>query len=361
MPGSDPAETTAATFCATLVDEWSRAGLTDAVVAPGSRSTPLAVALADDGRLRVHVHHDERSAGFLALGLGLATSRPAVVVCTSGTAAVELHPAVVEAHQAKVPMLVCTADRPPELHGVGAPQTIDQLRLYGSAVRRFLDPGVPDPALAGTWRSLAAEAVEATLASPPGPVQLNLALRDPLVGRPGPLPAGRPAGRPWQRPVIATQAAPDALDALAAGMAGHRGVIVAGGGIDDPMAVHTLARALGWPILADPRSGCRTPEGRTISHADALLRVPDLAEQLRPEVVLRLGSLPASKVVGQWLAGLDAWQVALEADGTAVRPRPPARRLGGRPAGSGLRGPGRPGADVDRAGGRGLGRALVAR
>ena len=120
--GAPDAGDVAATFCATLVDEWVRCGLTDAVVAPGSRSTPMALALVRDDRMRVHVFHDERSAAFCALGLGLATGRPALVLCTSGTAAVELHPAVVEAHQAAVPMLAVTADRPPELHrGRGAP------------------------------------------------------------------------------------------------------------------------------------------------------------------------------------------------------------------------------------------------
>ncbi|HTN81603.1 MAG TPA: thiamine pyrophosphate-binding protein, partial [Acidimicrobiales bacterium] len=120
------ATTTAASFCATLVDEWARAGLTDAVVCPGSRSTPLAVALAADPRIDVHVHHDERSGAFTALGLGLASGHPALVLTSSGTAAVELHPAIVEAHQSAVPLIAATADRPPELQGVGAPQTIDQ-------------------------------------------------------------------------------------------------------------------------------------------------------------------------------------------------------------------------------------------
>src|SRR5262245_41307162 len=133
-----------ATFAATLVDEWVRAGITDAVVCPGSRSTPLAIALVADGRLRVHVHHDERAAGFVALGIGLATGAPALVLTTSGTAAVELHPAVVEASMAGVPLVVCTADRPPELWQVGAPQTVDQTHLYGRAVRWFADPGTPD-------------------------------------------------------------------------------------------------------------------------------------------------------------------------------------------------------------------------
>ena len=312
-------ETTAATFCATLVDEWVRAGMTDAVIAPGSRSTPMALALEADGRLRLHVHHDERSASFMAVGLGLASGRPALVLTTSGTAAVELHPAVVEAHEAKVPLLVCTADRPPELHGVGAPQTVDQQHLYGGSVRLFLDPGVPDPTASASWRSIAADVYRRTVDRPPGPVHLNLPFRDPLVGTAAALPPGRADGGPWHRPVVRTDALPiESLDALAA--RGARGVIVAGGGIDDAEGVQELSRALGWPVLADPRSGARVPAAYTVSHFDEILRVPALADRLRPEIVLRLGSLPASKVLGQWLAGLDAWQVGIEEDGTRYDP-----------------------------------------
>src|SRR5688500_7157147 len=131
-----------ATFAATLVDEWVRCGVRHAVVAPGSRSTPLALAIAADDRLQLHVHHDERAAAFLALGIGLGSGVPAIVLTTSGTAAVELHPAVVEAHQGRVPMVVCTADRPPELHGVGAAQTVDPTHLFGRAARWFAEPGV---------------------------------------------------------------------------------------------------------------------------------------------------------------------------------------------------------------------------
>src|SRR5690606_16510783 len=134
-----------------LVDEWVRRGVEHAVVAPGSRSTPLALALVADGRLRVHVHHDERAAGFVALGIGKATGVPALVLTTSGTAAVELHPAVVEASYADVPLIACTADRPPELQAVGAPQTIDQAHLYGRAPRWYADPGVADDATRDTW------------------------------------------------------------------------------------------------------------------------------------------------------------------------------------------------------------------
>ena len=321
---SDPPETTAVTFCATLLDEWVRAGVSDVVLAPGSRSTPMVLALAAEPRLRMHVHHDERSAGFVALGLGVATGRPAVVLTTSGTAAVELHPAVVEAHEARVPLIVCTADRPPELHGVGAPQTIDQQQLFGRSVCWFADPGVPDAATSSTWRPLAAEAYNRAVRGPgrpAGPVHCNLAFREPLVGEVGTLPPGRDGGRPWEQPVVQADALPvDSLDALAAGLAGRRGIIVAGAGIDDPAAVMALGRAAGWPVLADPRSGCRIPTESTISHADALLRVPEVADRLRPEVVLRLGALPASKVLGQWLAGLEVWQVAIEADGARFDP-----------------------------------------
>ena len=313
--------TVAATFCATAVDEWVRGGVTDAVVAPGSRSTPLALALAADERVRVHVHHDERAAGFVALGIGLATGRPAIVLTTSGTAAVELHPAIVEAHHAKVPLLAITADRPPELQDVGAPQTIDQTHLYGSAVRWFAEPGVPDDATRDQWRSIVADALRHAVDSPPGPVHLNLAFRDPLVGEPGSLPPGRPGGASWHG---AVEVRPEPVDldlgSLTDAVAGRTGVIVAGGGIDDPDGVHLLASLLHWPVLADPRSGCRVPREATVSHFDAVLRVAGDRAALRPEVVLRLGSLPASKVLGQWLASLDAWQVGIEADGTRFDP-----------------------------------------
>lgn len=299
-----------ATFAATLVDEWARAGVTDAVVAPGSRSTPMLVAL-DRSAIRVHVVLDERSAGFVALGLGKASGRPAVVVTTSGTAAVEVHPAVVEAHHAGVPLIVVTADRPAELHGVGAPQTVEQDGLFGAAVRWTASPGVPDRAVADTWRSLAARAVAEALGG--GPVHLNLAFREPLLGDVVDMPPGRPDGRPWhgvaqhgvaQHGVAQPQEAVRSFELPAV----ERGIIVAGAGISDPAAVHSLAARLGWPVLADPLSGCRTPGPLTVAAADALLRT-DVVAGWRPEVVLRLGRSWASKVMGQWLARLGVPQV----------------------------------------------------
>jgi 2-succinyl-5-enolpyruvyl-6-hydroxy-3-cyclohexene-1-carboxylate synthase len=298
------AVTTQSTFCATLVDEWVRAGVGHAVIAPGSRSTPMALALAADGRLAVHVHHDERAAGFVALGVGLRTGRPAVVLTTSGTAAAELHPAMVEASQAGVPLVACTADRPPELQDIGAPQTIDQTHLFGAAVRWFCEPDVPaDP---GIWRSLGARAMAEAMGAGgrgPGPVHLNLAFRDPLVGEAGPPPPGRADGSPWHRVAAGTSPDPAAIDELAAMLANRRGAIVAGGGDGDPTDVHALAERLGWPVLADPRSGARLPLVTTVAHADALVRVESwaTAPAHRPEVVLRLGAPHASKVLGQWL------------------------------------------------------------
>ncbi|HET9611054.1 MAG TPA: 2-succinyl-5-enolpyruvyl-6-hydroxy-3-cyclohexene-1-carboxylic-acid synthase, partial [Acidimicrobiales bacterium] len=340
-PAPSPTDVQAA-FAATLVDEWVRAGLTDAVVCPGSRSTPLALALADDGRVRVHVHHDERSGAFLAVGLGLAAGHPAVVLTTSGTAAAELHPGVVEADLAAVPLLVCTADRPPELRDVGAPQAIDQVHLFGRSVRWYGDPGVPEAAGAGRWRPLAARAHAATRGARPGPVHLNLPFREPLVGTPGPLPPARGAG-PWvgtldaggSRPAVGRLAAggahpavggpgrerepgagvPAAVADLVGDLAGRRGLIVAGLAALDGPAVHAAAAALGWPVVAEPRSPAWIAAATLVGHVDALLRSPRAATALRPDVIVRLGAPGSSRVVNEWLAGSGAVEVVAGAPG----------------------------------------------
>ena len=297
-----------AAYAATLVDEWVRAGVAHAVVCPGSRSTPLAVALAAHPGITVHIRLDERSAAFVALGLGLSTGGPAVLLTTSGTAAVELHPAIVEADLGGVPMLACTADRPPELHEVGAPQTIDQTRLYGSSTRWFFEPGVADEATSHTWRSIASRSVAEALSGPagPGPVHLNLAFRDPLLPSSTPTPPalpGRPGDAPWHRAGVAPSPAPDSVIAELAG-AGRRGVIVAGAGGGDPEAVRGLSRALGWPVLADPRSRVRTDSAEVVGAADGILRSAEFTRRFVPDVVLRLGAPWVSKVVNEWLADL---------------------------------------------------------
>jgi 2-succinyl-5-enolpyruvyl-6-hydroxy-3-cyclohexene-1-carboxylate synthase len=320
-----PADVQAA-FSATLVDEWVRAGVTDAVVAPGSRSTPVLAALAADGRIRLHVVLDERSAGYVALGLGLASGVPAPVVTTSGTASVELHPALVEADLAGVPMLAVTADRPPELHGVGAPQTVAQDALYAGITRWEVSPGVPDVAAVDSWRSLGSRLVATAVGGPggPGPVHVNLAFREPLLGDPTvvAVPAGRADGRPWHQvaPALAPRADLEVVELVAA-RAGRRGLIVAGGGAGDPDVVLALGRRLGWPILADPRSGCRLAVEGVVGAADALLRAAPVRDWT-PEVVLRVGRPAASKVLGQWLTDLpaDVLQILVDPDAAWADP-----------------------------------------
>jgi 2-succinyl-5-enolpyruvyl-6-hydroxy-3-cyclohexene-1-carboxylate synthase len=273
-----------ATFAATLVDEWVLGGVTDAVICPGSRSTPMALALA--ARLRVHIRLDERSAGFYALGLAMANGVPTVICVTSGTAGAELHPAVVEAHQGRVPLIVCTADRPPELHHVGASQTIDQVGLFTTSTRWFSDPGVPEASQAHAWRPLGARAVAEATEGPlgPGPVHLNLAFREPLVGEPDPLPERK-------GPVLVTS-----HRVPTASLAG-RGLIIAGGGaVSDPSQLLLLGERLGWPVLADPRSGARL-EG-TLAAADAIVR----ATPPRPDTIVLLGTPWLSKALGDYVA-----------------------------------------------------------
>ena len=298
MPASDPAVIGAAnaTFAATLVDEWIRCGVRHAVVAPGSRSTPLALALAERQELALHVIHDERVAAFTALGIGLATGVPAVLVCTSGTAAVNFHPAVVEAGLSDVPLLVCTADRPPELRGVGAPQTIDQVDLYRRAVRWSHDALPPDASDPSEWRPLAQRAFAS---AERGPVHLNLPFREPLVGTPNLLPEelGPPLSVP--RGVAST-------GALDAGFDRPRGVIVAGGRSGVPATdIAALAERLRWPILADPPSGLRG-DPRAVTAFDSMLRDASFAGAHVPELVIRFGRPPASKVLTQWVVAADA-------------------------------------------------------
>lgn len=324
-----------------LVDELARAGVTDAVLAPGSRSAPLAMALHAEARIRLHVEIDERSAAFLAVGLAKAGGRPAAVVSTSGTATANFHPAVVEADHARVPLLVLTADRPPELRHTAANQTIDQIKLYGSNVRWFVEVGAPDPSglevgaaevgaggLASAvpyWRSLAARAVATARGRPPGPVHLNLAFREPLVpdadeGPGNGLLAGRPAGRPW---TVATPAKPalaeETVHALTERVAGaKRGLLVVGDTTAAPAPLLALAAAAGWPVIAEPLSGARAGD-HAISTAHHLLASPTFAADHRPDLVLRVGRIGLSKPL---LAFLDAGvpQVLVDPDGVWLDP-----------------------------------------
>jgi 2-succinyl-5-enolpyruvyl-6-hydroxy-3-cyclohexene-1-carboxylate synthase len=306
-------------FARTLVDELMRGGLREVVLAPGSRSAPLAIALYDRASdpgagLRLHVRIDERSAAFLALGLAKASGRPAALVCTSGTAAANFHPAVIEADESGVPLLVLTADRPPELRGTGANQAIDQLKLYGGAARWFAEAGVPEarPGMNAYWRSLASRAWAAASGADggfPGPVHLNLPLRDPLVpglpdaaaaagpgGWPEPLD-GRPGGAPWTRQAGAGPGGtgPGGTGSAGAGPGGtldlpwtERGVILAGDGVADPAALLRLAAAAGWPVLAEPSSGARQGP-HALGAYQYLLEHPAFLAAHRPDLVVWAG------------------------------------------------------------------------
>jgi 2-succinyl-5-enolpyruvyl-6-hydroxy-3-cyclohexene-1-carboxylate synthase len=317
-----------ATFCATLVDEWVRRGVRHAVVAPGSRSTPFAVALVSRPELAVHVVHDERAAAFVALGLGL-DGAPAVLVCTSGTAAANLHPAVVEAGLSEVPMLVVTADRPPELRDVGAAQTVDQVHLFGRSVRWYHDPGVADPAAAASWRSLGRRAIAASAA---GPVHLNVPFREPLLGTPAELPAvlARP-GSP--SPAGPTRRGDDDPGRFAELVTVERGVILAGGrsGVRAD-EVAALAATTGWPVLADPLSGCRGLDV-AVTAFDAMLRDREFAADHRVDAVVRIGRPAASKVLGLWVAESNATVLqiggpgVIDPDHRAAATLPPAGAL----------------------------------
>jgi len=310
-----------------LVDEWVRLGVKHAFVSPGSRSTPMALALAAEPRIRSEMFLDERGAAFAALGSALVSGTPAVALCTSGTAATHFHAAVVEAHLSSVPLIVCTADRPPELRDVGAAQTIDQTNLYGSAVRWFHDPGVASFDVAHTWRALADHVVARSTGPVPGPVHLNLPFREPLVGVARDVAATRSHDGPWSGHLHAKSLLTDwEIDDLAHRLVGRRGVIVAG----DPgcgyaitayaAAATVLASVLDWPLLSCPRSGTRTEGGNIVSHFDGIARSRAASGPLRPEVVLRLGAPPASKVLGQWLKASGAEQIVVHSPGTYFDP-----------------------------------------
>jgi 2-succinyl-5-enolpyruvyl-6-hydroxy-3-cyclohexene-1-carboxylate synthase len=306
-----------------FVDELARCGLRDACTSPGSRSTPLVLSLVGDGRLRCHSHVDERCAGFFAVGLAKASYLPVAVTCTSGTAVANLLPAVVEAREARVPLIVLSADRPPELRDVGAGQTIDQLGIFGGFAKWFFEVGTHEasPERIRWIRTLACRAFWTALEDRPGVVHLNFPLREPLVC--DELPARTEQGRPDGAPHVSRP--PRALDpnhSLRAlrDLIGEcrRGILVAGRHErHTPLgeAAAAFCAATGWPLLADPMSGARRGD-TAIAHYDALLREPDFAREHVPEIVIRVGDLPVSKPLRAWLAGLEEVpQIALDPEG----------------------------------------------
>ncbi len=301
-------------FC----DELARCGMEHACTAPGSRCTPIVLSLVREERIRSWSHIDERCAGFFALGAAKGSGRPVAVTCTSGTAAANLAPAVIEARHARVPLIVLTADRPPELREVGAGQTIDQLKLYGDAVKWFFEVGVDraGPASLRWIRTLACRAYWTAVEGPPGPVHLNFPLREPLVlDRPLPLPDDD-TGRAGDRPYVAFDAG--APGAPSGGTPPSGRVVIVAGADRDREAARSIARfaaRLRIPLLADALSGARRGEA-AIAHYDLLLRDPEFAAAHQPQFVIRTGDLPTSKPLRAWLAGLETAQIAFDPDGT---------------------------------------------
>ena len=290
-----------------VVDALARAGVRHACVCPGSRSAPLAVAVARHPGLREWMLTDERSAGFFALGMARELAEPVLLLSTSGTAAANFLPAVVEANLSAVPLVVVTADRPPELRDIGAAQTIDQVGLFGANVRWSTDlaPPAADVDLGRHLERVACRAVALATTATCGPVHVNVPYRDPLVPA-GTVPdverAEAGASAPLRHVAGATSLDPAQTRELAAILAAHeRGLIVCGprAGIDGVDDLAALAERLRWPVLADPLSNARFLLDAAVQ-ADAydlMLRDEAARTALAPDAILHFGGLPVSKAL----------------------------------------------------------------
>jgi len=294
-------------FCRDLAAGLAALGVPTAALSPGSRNAPLLLAFAAEPGIDATVHHDERSAAFFALGAAKAARAPAVLACTSGTAAAHYYPAVIEARRARVPLIVLTADRPPELRGAGAPQTIDQIKLYGTAVKWFSDVGVPDETMARHAADIALRAWVAATESPPGPVHLNIPMREPLVTGPTPQPTRRPT-----RPVVGVrELAPADRERLSGELAGKRSLLVVGGrpseGFGEDAARFASTQRI--PVIADPQA--LFPSPNVLGYGD-LLAAADYLEHRSPELIVRTGPIPTSKPLWRWLESSGVPQIYID-------------------------------------------------
>ncbi|MFF2590553.1 2-succinyl-5-enolpyruvyl-6-hydroxy-3-cyclohexene-1-carboxylic-acid synthase [Peribacillus butanolivorans] len=292
-------------YAASFVDELAQNKMKHVVVSPGSRSTPLALLLVEHPDIEVHINVDERSAAFFALGLAKALKEPVGLLCTSGTAAANFYPAVIEAYYSRVPLIVLTADRPHELRDVGAPQAIDQIHLYGRQVKWFVEMALPESTdeMMRYARTIGARAVSTAATEPAGPVHLNFPLREPLIPN---LEQAKEYRQNKMTPAVmiengALSLSDSNIEALAATLSqAKQGMIVCGELRHPKMkeAIVALAEKLAFPILADPlsqlRSGKHDKDG-IIDTYDTFLRVEAAKEAFRPDVVLRFGSMPVSK------------------------------------------------------------------
>lgn len=295
-------------YVAAFVDELTRAEICDVVISPGSRSTPISMLMAEHQQMKVWMQMDERSAGFFALGMAKAKRQPVALLCTSGTAAANYFPAVIEAYYSRISLLVLTADRPHELRDVGAPQAIDQIGLYGKYSKWFVDVSLPDKteAMLHYIRTVAGRAASTASAGPAGVVHLNFPFREPLVPNLS-LPDLWGRGRIESRQSYVEvqegdrQLDPIQIQRLMEALKGIQKGIIVCGPLDDPQfaqEVTNLASVLQYPVLADPlsqvRSGSHSKEWVMDSY-DAFLRSEIVIKNLKPEVIIRFGAMPTSK------------------------------------------------------------------
>lgn len=315
-------------YLSAFIEELVQAGVKDAVISPGSRSTPLALLLAEHPTLKIHVDIDERSAGFFALGMAKASKRPVVLLSTSGTAAANYFPAVAEANLSQIPLIVLTADRPHELRNVGAPQAMDQIELYGSHVKSFTDMALPEDTEEmiryAKWHG--SRSVDLALKTPRGPVHLNFPFREPLTPILEPSPFAATDKKRHHVHIYYTHEVLEAaaLEKMIAACSGKKGIIIVGP--LDKKDIETkfiqTAHKFGWPILADPLSGLRSygeTDDVVIDGYDGFLKSEKLGHELQPEVVIRFGAMPVSKPLRIWLEALEDVRTFVVDPGAAWR------------------------------------------
>jgi 2-succinyl-5-enolpyruvyl-6-hydroxy-3-cyclohexene-1-carboxylate synthase len=313
-------------YIAAFVGELVQTGVTDVVVSPGSRSTPMAMVLAEHPEIKLHVHVDERSAAFFALGIAKVTNQPVAILCTSGTAAANYFPAIVEARYSRVPLIVLTADRPHELREVGAPQAIDQIHLYGNHVKWFAEMALPENnhEIIRYARTICARAAAIARQAPAGPVHLNFPFREPLIPQldenlfqVSERPTGYVCVRNGELSI-----SEDLFKDIGSKLKGNaKGIIVCGNIADEKFAaaVTSLADTLKFPILADPLSQLRSGK-HSLEHVveayDTFLRNEDAKSSLKPDVILRFGAMPISKALTIFLKeNLQAQQFVIDGAG----------------------------------------------
>lgn len=295
-------------YLSAFVNEMVYSGIEDVVISPGSRSTPLAMMMAEHPKLNVYINVDERSAAFFALGMAKASGNPVAVLCTSGTAAANYYPAIVEAHYSRVPLIILTADRPHELRDVGAPQAIDQIHMYGHHVKWFMEMALPEDTVEMTRyvRAVCARAAATAISAPCGPVHLNFPFREPLVphlDKDNLFNMGERNDGYVSVEQGVQHLRKEQLDILAEKLQSvSKGIIICGDLYDNDFshAVTQLAERLQFPILADPlsqlRSGTHNSEN-IIDTYDTFLRNNDAKTALKPELIIRFGAMPVSKAL----------------------------------------------------------------